>query len=378
MFHKVWNFEMIDYFPLSTAQGKAFCNRKTELAYLTKNIQMVRPTLLMSPRRYGKTSLVLRTFESNKTIFAYIDFYKEVTEEDIERSIINGIAQLLGKLESKPKQLLRLAGEFFSDFNIKVGLDSIGLSLEAHEKKKNPADTIQKALQKLHDFIEKKKMTVVFYIDEFQRLAEITDNHSIEAAMRHVAQISKNVVYIFSGSNRHLVEKMFFDRDRPFYKLCDTMHLERIASEHYYPYLQKASHRQWGKNLPDKIIEIILSLTENHPYYVNLLCSKLWSHQIPTSEKQVMECWNNCALENKPLIEKDIDFLSFNQKKLLISFAKFGPTDTPTGQFFLNAVNMSSTSLSQALSVLVERDYLYKDKQGFYRILDPLIHYALS
>src|SRR5579872_1447722 len=133
MFHKIWNFRMIDYFPLSTAHGRAFCNRKDELAYLTRNIKMVRPTLIMSPRRYGKTSLVLRALESSKALFSYIDFYKEINEEDIERSIMNGVGQTLSKLESKPKQLLRLAGELFSDLNIKVGLDAIGLSLEASE-----------------------------------------------------------------------------------------------------------------------------------------------------------------------------------------------------------------------------------------------------
>ena len=74
-------------------------------------------------------------------------------------------------------------------------------------------------LEKLHEFAAKKKIMVIFFIDEFQRLTEITEDHAIEAAIRHVAQTLKNVVYIFSGSNRHLIEKMFFDRNRPFYKL---------------------------------------------------------------------------------------------------------------------------------------------------------------
>lgn len=367
---------MTDYFPLTTAYGEAFCNRKEELTHLTRNIEMVRPTLIMSPRRYGKTSLALRAFELSKVIYSHIDFYKELSAEDIEKSIINGVGQLLGKIESKPKQLIRLAGEFFADMHVNVAIHQLKLSIEINERRKKPADNIQDALEKLHTLANKKKMLVVFFIDEFQKIAEITDDHSIEAAIRNIAQTSKNIVFVFSGSNRHLIQDMFYDSNRPFYKLCDVMKLNRIGKNHYFPYIQNAAVKNWQKDLPEEIIDALLNLTECHPYYVNLLCSKLWLGTVP-SENHVIQGWEQCAEESRSQVEREIDLLSFNQKRILISLSRFGATNQPTSQDFLKKVGISSTSMSQALSVLLEKDYVYKN-QGSYCVLDPLFKQILS
>ncbi len=142
----------------------------------------------------------------------------------------------------------------------------------------------------------KENLSLVMFIDEFQRLKEISQDYSIEAAIRQVAQISKKITYIFSGSNRHLVEDMFFDSNRPFYKMCDTIYLGRIANEHYIDYIQTAAHEQWNAYLTENTIIRILELTENHPYYVNYLCSKLWLYDLP-SEADVDACWDKCAKE---------------------------------------------------------------------------------
>lgn len=67
---------MIDYFPLGVTTGSAFCNRKEELNHLKRNIQLAKPTIIMSPRRYGKTSLALNMFQHLKAIYSYINFYQ--------------------------------------------------------------------------------------------------------------------------------------------------------------------------------------------------------------------------------------------------------------------------------------------------------------
>lgn len=368
---------MIDYFPLTTAHGQAFCNRKEELTHLTRNINMVRPCLIMSPRRYGKTSLVLRVFELSDVVYSNIDFYKELSEEDIEKAIIRGVGQLLGKIEPKPKQLLKLASDFFANMHINLVFDKMQLSLEVKDKGKKPADSIQDSLERLHTLVKKKNLKVVFFIDEFQKIGEITENNSIEAAIRNVVQTSRNISFVFSGSNRHLIEDMFYDSNRPFYKMCDIIKLDRIADEHYFPYIQNAAAKHWKKTLPENVVAMVLQLTENHPFYVNLLCSKLWFGKLPDANA-VSQCWERCAAENRSQVEREIDLLSFNQKKLLISLARFGATDKPTSQDFSKKVGISPASLAQSLSVLLERDYVYQDQQGFYRILDPLFKRILA
>ncbi len=374
MEHKTWNIGMVmktDYFPLGTAHGQSFCNRKNELSYLINNIGLSRPTLIMSPRRYGKTSLALRAFELSKATYTHIDFYKELDANDIAQSIINGVGDLLGKIEGRPKQLLRLAADFFSDLQVNFSLGSLGVTVELSDRKK-PAEKIQNVLKKLHKFLVKRKVKIVLFIDEFQRLADIEGAEAIEAAIRHEAQISKNITYLFSGSNRHLIEDMFFDSKRPFYKLCDTIRLDRISEEHYSRYIQQASKKRWKKQLEKEVIDAVLELTECHPYYVNLLCFRVFLNEFP-NEKSVISNWKRCVDEGRSQIEREIDFLSLNQKKLIIGMSRFGPTKHPTSKDFLRNLGVSSTSVSLALTTLINKDYIYQDQLGYYKLLDPMI-----
>ena len=69
---------------------------------------------------------------------------------------------------------------------------------------------------------------------------------------------------------------MFGDRNRPFYKLCDRIILNRIDEEDYIKYFKKAEENTLNFNITDLAIEKIFYHTEKHPYYINLLCSRLW------------------------------------------------------------------------------------------------------
>jgi hypothetical protein len=367
----------IDYFPLGTASGSTFCNRKKETTHLLQNITSCRPTLIMSPRRYGKTSLVFHCLKKSKVIYGDVDFYKELTGQDIQKNILNGIGKILSAIESRPKQLLNLASEFFSHLQVKLGYKDLELAIETNVTSQSPATVIQKALEKLHAFTEKKNIQVVFFIDEFQRLSEITSDISIEGAIRHMAQLPSNICYIFAGSNRHLIQEMFYDSKRPFYRLCDTIRLERISKEHYIPYIQKAAQCKWQRELTLSAIDEILSVTELHPYYINLLCSRLWLGDLPDIDN-IIQAWETCAIELRPQIERELDLLTANQRKLLISFAKYGATNKPFSTEYMSKINMAAASTKQALAKLLEMDYVYEDQNGYYQMLDPAFKQILA
>ena len=94
---------MVDYFPLSLAVGESFCNRVAELEHLSTNIQQGKPSLIISPRRYGKSSLALQTFRKLNVPYTWIDLFSVVDETDIERGILRGVGKLITQLESTPK-----------------------------------------------------------------------------------------------------------------------------------------------------------------------------------------------------------------------------------------------------------------------------------
>lgn len=113
----------MDYFPLSLAEGAAFCNRLKEQEVLLYNLKESRPTLISSPRRYGKTSLALQVIKRAKLHYCQCDFLSAINERDIEKIVFKGVGQLLGRLETGPRKLLKVATDFFSGLSIQLGMD---------------------------------------------------------------------------------------------------------------------------------------------------------------------------------------------------------------------------------------------------------------
>ncbi len=364
-----------EIFPQGLALGDNFCNRIMEQEHLIQNILTSRPTLIMSPRRYGKTSLVTNVIDKLKMPFTDIDLYSELDEIEIQNSILTGIARLVFSVETTKNKAIKFVGEFFSELNVSFRYQGAEIVLDFNKYKKPPAKTLLTALKKLDELLIKRKKKAVFFFDEFQRVAEISVSGTIEGAIRNIAQQSKMISFIFSGSNRRILERMFYDSKKPLYKLCDRISLDRISIEDYKPFIQKLAKIKWNNPLSDDVLDLIFNLTERHPYYVNVLCHKLWYCKNLPTEEEVLLVWKKYTFEEKSNILSEIELLSKNQAKMLIAIIKYGTDMQPMSKEFLNLTNFSLSSASQAVDVLSKKDYLYIDANGRYQIIDPLIKF---
>jgi addiction module HigA family antidote len=338
----------MNYFPVALAGGRAFCNRTNELKRLQYNFDNNIASLLVAPRRYGKTSLALQAITKAKLPYAHIDLYKALHEEDIARFILNGIGQLLGKIEPTPKKLIKLAGDFFGTFQLKFSLEKYGITVEFSKKGKKPVELILSALEKLDDYLSKHKKKAVLFLDEFQTIAVTMTNSSLEAAIREAVQKSKSLCYIFSGSYRHLIEAMFNDRKRPFYNSCDQISLKRIEEAAYKPYIQKAAIAKWSKEISEDCISTLFELAALHPYYINKLCSLVWQNDKLITMGMIEKIWENYIDENKSRVEQEISLLSLNQRKILLNLFNEN-TQEPFGKESVLAWSMPSTSIHTPL-----------------------------
>lgn len=369
----------MNYFVISgLAADNSFCNRENERKKLAYNIETNAATLVISPRRYGKTSLIHQVFRDTDTLFANIDLYKALSEQDIVDFTLTGIGELLGQMEPIPEKLLKVAGQFFSGLQVGLSAKGYGFSVQWDQKNKKPIEILTSALGHLDTYAKKRNMKVAIYFDEFQSVYQVMrQSYSIEAAIREMAQQATNVVYVFSGSTRHIIDGMFNDKTRPLYRLCDIIYLKRINSEYYIPYIEKAARERWGKKIDNKMITRILELTENYPYYVNKLCHLLWSYEQPPSIESIEQSWKDYAYESKMSIDKQIDELSLNQKRIMIKLCQM-VTHEPFGSQIAHKWNMNSASIHQAIKVLIEKDHVYQREDGAYDVLDPLVKAALS
>ena len=192
------NYEI--YFPRGIAVDDAFCNRKEERLRLTKNIKSGVHNLLLSPRRYGKTSLVFYVMEEIGIPFGDIDLFVAVDSKRIEQGLISGIKKVIASIGTPTEQVLELFRKYFKDKNTQwtIGTQGVNLAL-IPSANSDPATNILDALQALESLLQKKKKRAVLFIDEIQEIGEIAEGKGIEGAIGHVAQKTKYLSLVFSG-----------------------------------------------------------------------------------------------------------------------------------------------------------------------------------
>ena len=352
-------------FPQKIALGSSFCNRVRERQLLLELLSEVRPTLITSPRRYGKTSLGIFVLEQQAWPYAHIDFFPAVSHEDVTNLILGAIGEIVAKLESTQQKALKLVSTFFSDLNVSFRFINTHVDIDFNRDNSANSKTLSNALVKLDLMLTKKKKQAVIFLDEFQRLSQIKGSEVIEGAIRFVAQKSKALGFLFSGSNRHMLSKMFDDSARPLYKLCDRIVLDRISADDYRRFINTQAKKLWNSALDDETIDLLLELTECHAYYVNVLCSRLWRQENIIVNNDVLAAWKDYAIEEKSAVSKELDGLSQNQFKYLVALARAGGTETPLAESFLLEAILPLSSSRQALNVLTEKDYvMHKEKIG--------------
>ncbi|WP_165482337.1 AAA family ATPase [Fluoribacter gormanii] len=358
-------------FPLGKAYGAAFCNRVEETHKLIGNIESGKHTFLVAPRRYGKSSLCEHAFEHIKFAWSKIDFHLAMNEKDVERIIINGVTDLIGKSVGSLDKMIHLIKGLTKKLQPKLVLSSDHLKLElAFSNDSSPAENIAEALFVLENLLKEKNKQAVLLLDEFQEIGLMKDGRALEGAIRHVAQETKQLALIFCGSNPHLLQNMFEDERRPLYKLCRKLVLDRISKSHYKAHLNHVAKELWSTDLELNVFDKIMDLTERHPYYVNYLCDTLCSEckELPTLE-DVEKAWRDVVEEERSDLIKDFSSLAINQRRVMIQIANHGGLNIFSSEAS-KQMDIPINSVSRAVSALIEKDYIEKTDHE-YRLIVP-------
>lgn len=366
----------MERFPTIIATGSAFCNRVNQRKLLKTHIENGVHTVLMGPRRYGKTSLVNQVLIEGKYSYCMMELLLVSSAGDLEQLILDKASELISKLIPKSLKARQAILKMFQFLNPEIVLSAAGQKIVFHPAQSDkPIVRISEILNQLEAVAKKVKKRVVVVMDEFQEIHSM-EGHKVEAAIRHSMQYSQHVTYVFLGSNRRLLENMFNDKNRPFYQSCEVLKLGRISSEDYIPFIQKAAKSKWGKHLEDKVVNEILRLTENHPSYVNRLCRYFWLTDRKPDVSMLKKYWTRYVLSRRQDFSEDFSSLSQNQKKLLVYLAR-NRVEKPSGQAAAYALEAPEASVRQALRELVAKDFVFKDQEGIWQILDPAMGWFL-
>ena len=378
---------MQDYFPSKLAQGSQFCNRLKEKELLNTNINQGRHTVLIAPRRYGKSSLVYKLVDELSLPVASIDLFLAHDDNAITKRILVGIGQCVSKIMPLNHKVLNKLQGIFSKFRVSLAAGGFHIDASIETTGFDPVDQIFNAFKDLAELAKQQKKKAIVFIDEFQDIRKANSAKAIQGAIRHVAQETSAIVFIFSGSNQHLLLELFDDKSKPLYMLCDMFHLERMASKDYFPHLQKLAKKKWRYTLSDFVFNKIMSFSELHPYYVNLLCHELWKLDHLPDVEDVFQNWQDCYNKNEDRLIAELEKLTSKQQDILKVLA-IHPVVEPTGQSFVSASRSPASTINQTIRSLISKDMVYKIKRldsalpqmqlGQLRVLDPLLAYALK
>ena len=251
--------------------GDNFTDRARETKRLKLNFENGMNTILISPRRMGKTSLVKKVMaEMNAPSVkpVYMDIYDCRSEYDF----LNRFASVLMKeTTSRTDQILDNIKRFLIRVSPKISfspepMSEVSLSLGITPKEYQPEEILN-----LPEVIAKEKgIHLVVCIDEFQQIGELPDTLAVQKRMRGVWQHQEHVSYCLFGSKKHLMTNLFQNKRMPFYQFGEMMYLDCIPTADWVQYIT-SRFKKYGKQLSEEMAERICKTVDNYSSYVQQL-----------------------------------------------------------------------------------------------------------
>jgi hypothetical protein len=327
------------------ADGKWFTDRDEDRKRLTANFSYGVNTIIISPRRYGKTSLVrnvANNFQVYEIKIVTCDIFSCKTQDDFYKMFAKSIIK---QTSSKWEEWLENTRRFLSSLapKISIGSDPINdftFSLDLINRQLVEDEILNLPLR----IAKEKKIRIVVCIDEFQQIAEFKEHIHFQKKLRSYWQLHANAVsYCLFGSKKHLLRDFFSKPNMPFYKFGDILFLEKIAIEHWIAYIRKR-FEDTGKHISEDIAGKICKTIDNHSYYVQQLAWLVWIRTEHTATQENFEsACNDLLIQNSNLFFNYYENLSALQIKFLKAIAD-GHTENLNSSEILRRYELPSSS----------------------------------
>ena len=316
-----------------------FCDREQETEDIIKYLTNGRNITLISPRRLGKTGLILRVFDeikSKKLPFetVYADISDTASLDDFITEVSNSIVK---KLEKQSK--------ITSFFNILktvrplLGFDpsgspQISITFASENQKQN-------TLADLLDYLEKYPKKVIVAIDEFQQIREY-EGINMEALLRKHIQHLHNVRFIYCGSKKHTMTDMFTNAKKPFYESTTFSFLSKLPVQVYSAFIKKM-FLSGNKEISDGQVNYVIDWTRDHTYYTQRLCNEIFTISgNKVKDDDIQKAINTILDQEKERFQEIRRLITNSQWKMLKAIAMERSVKQITSSSFLWKYGISS------------------------------------
>ena len=359
-----------------------FIGREKETQRLVANFTEGINTILISPRRIGKTSLVKhvkKLLNSRQDIIVvYLDMFACKTEYEFYNTLS---AAVLKQTASHAEKWMEYAKEFLVRLTPKLTFSpeantDFSLSLGITPKTHTPDEVLNLA----EEIARKRGKRIVVCIDEFQQLGELPDSLTVQKRLRTAWQHQKLTSYCLFGSKQHLMSNIFQRRNMPFYQFGDMIFLGKIDTSTWVDYIVDHfddRNRHISRELAQRLCEQV----DNYSSYVQqlawLLFSRLNEGDTATNE-QLSLAVNDLLDANEALFMQQVEPLSAYQMNFLRAVAAgvhkgFGEKEIRE-EFNLG----SPANITRLKNALINKDLIEVQGRGSLYLTDPVFRLWLQ
>ena len=361
------------------ATEKNFTDREMETAYLVQNFTSLINTIIISPRRWGKSSLVnkaakLAMEQDAKLRICHIDLFNVRNEEHFYSLLAQ---KVIAATSTKWEEAVENAKNFFSHLVPKISIGSdptneVSIDFDWEAVKHNPDEVLDLA----EKIAQKKGFKIVICVDEFQNISEFTDPDYFQKKLRSHWQQHQKVAYCLYGSKRHMMMEVFTNSSRPFYKFGNLMFLNKIDT----PYLVNFFHTRFAdtdKSIHEDAAKLIAKLVDNHPYYAQQLAQLSWLRTKDVCTVEIVREAHAALVEQLSLlfvtITETLTTQQLNYLKALIAGERAISSTDVMHRYKIS----STTSIARSKAALIKNDVL-DNKAGEITFQDPIYAYWLK
>jgi len=355
----------------SAVTGERFTNRSTELKVLVTCMVEGQNAVLLSPRRYGKTSVLKRAAEMAGEGGARVGMANLVqcsTRREVAEELATAVARsFTGRLGARLEELGKHLGELRPSFSVET--HGVKVSLAPQTPESDWTEEIKSALRALGR-ARKKKEPVALVIDEFQRTAEI--NQGLPGVFKAMVDELEQVSLIFAGSRRSLMEELSNSPGAPLLGIGQRINLLPITPADMIPFLvERAS--SGGKRLSREVASFIYETANGVPNHVQQLA--FWTYA------EAGEELNRAAVERALATALQLSIIDFTeayekvspvQQRLLRALAEKPAKDLFSGRFVTITGVSNPSGVGKALRRLEDLELIELSPDGW-RVANPFL-----
>lgn len=344
-----------------------FCDREQETNLLTSLLINGNNIALMSPRRMGKTGLILHCFDQPRLKQNYYTFLIDIYSTKSMKEFVYEMGKaVLDMLKPHGKKALDLFLSIVTSLRAGVTYDQWGSASWGLEL--GDIQTPQVTLDEIFRYLGAADKPCIVAIDEFQSIARYPEEN-IEAVLRTYVQHCTNATFIFAGSQRTMMGQIFSSPSRPFYQSVVSQNIGPIPLEKYAEFI-RYHFEEADRHITDETIEQIYRLFDGVTWYVQQMANLLYmlTHKGDTCTIDMIPVAIDILLNSNETTYNTLLFqLNEKPKQLLTALCKDGVGRQLTSAAFVKRHRLSSpSSVQSSLKILLEKELVTQDADAYY------------